>query len=413
MVADVDGTEVQRTEALSSKPSASARGLSDAVVPANVTAQVAGPGEDVGGRARGAVLGRLNGVRAYRRARYALFKLRTVHLSSGLLFAVASRLSPRVSRWMSRSEGYAKWYSRFVSRRINSTRFFNTINIETTNICNAKCVFCPYPIMKREKYNMSDDEFLGIIEKIRDHRYKPKTIGFAFFGEPFVDKKLTERIRQARRVLGNSVALSVTTNASLIRSELVEAILTSGIDLINVSFNGLDKADYENSMKLKFEITDNNVKRLLAERRRLALLRPYITVGCVMHSANANMDVTEFLRKWKALGADTVTVYPVNAHHETIKVRAHPRVVKRDTRYYPCRSLWMDAVIASSGDITICCLDYDADYKLGNVFKEDWGALFENSQRRAYQDMHTTNRGGDIPICSNCDSPKSSTAWLV
>lgn len=381
--------------------------LQDTEVPRAPSTQVPATGRLAG------LCARLNSLRPYRRARYALFKLRTVHFSSGLLLAAASRVSPRVSQWMNSSNRYAQWYSRFVERRIAGTQFFHTIDVETTNVCNAKCVFCPYPIMTRAKYSMKDDEYLRIIRKIATHPHKPKTLCFSFFGEPFVDKALCGRIRSARRELGRSVVLSVTTNGSLIRGETINDVLTSGIDIVNISFNGLDKTDYENSMKLRFDITDQNVRKLLAARRSRGLLRPYIHIGCVMHSGNAGMEVASFLAKWKTAGADTVAVYPMNKHHEIIQVGAHPKLAKKDSRYYPCRSLWTDCVIASSGDISICCIDYDGKYKLGNVFEDDWTTLFNNSQRRAYQDLHRANRAGEIGICSNCDSPRSNSAWLV
>ena len=70
------------------------------------------------------------------------------------------------------------------------------VQIESTNICNAKCVFCPRDEMHRRQGIMSFDLFTRIVDEcaelgithVRVHNY----------GEPFVDRKLVEKVRYAK-----------------------------------------------------------------------------------------------------------------------------------------------------------------------------------------------------------------------
>ena len=65
------------------------------------------------------------------------------------------------------------------------------MQIESTNICNAKCVFCPRDEMHRRQGVMSFDLFKKIVDEcaalgithVRVHNY----------GEPFLDRHLTEK----------------------------------------------------------------------------------------------------------------------------------------------------------------------------------------------------------------------------
>ena len=99
-------------------------------------------------------------------------------------------------------------------------------NIETTNYCNMKCVMCPRTMfMTRKNIWIDDDMFKNILNSVKVHNSKdldkfwkwltedfkqdPKEIsenGFYFsivskhlvlhgFGEPFLDKKLVERVK--------------------------------------------------------------------------------------------------------------------------------------------------------------------------------------------------------------------------
>ena len=98
-------------------------------------------------------------------------------------------------------------------------------NIETTNYCNMKCVMCPRTLyMTRKNIWIDDKLFENLLDKVKIHKkkdleefwsfisndsnYDPKEVsenGFYFsivskhlvlhgFGEPFLDKKLIERI---------------------------------------------------------------------------------------------------------------------------------------------------------------------------------------------------------------------------
>ena len=70
------------------------------------------------------------------------------------------------------------------------------VQIESTNICNAKCVFCPRDEMHRAQGVMSRELFRKIVDEcaalgithVRMHNY----------GEAFLDRHLIEKVRYAK-----------------------------------------------------------------------------------------------------------------------------------------------------------------------------------------------------------------------
>src|SRR5215204_6798051 len=98
------------------------------------------------------------------------------------------------------------------------------VQIESTNICNAKCVFCPRDEMHRRQGIMSLDLFRKIVDEcvelgithVRVHNY----------GEPFVDRKLVEKVRYAKQKGIKEVGM--ISNGSLITEQVAKGMIDAG-----------------------------------------------------------------------------------------------------------------------------------------------------------------------------------------
>ena len=69
------------------------------------------------------------------------------------------------------------------------------VQLETTNICNARCVFCPNTRMRRKKQVMTQEVFTSILRVIKEERIPVKRFILHLNGEPLTDKNLIDRIR--------------------------------------------------------------------------------------------------------------------------------------------------------------------------------------------------------------------------
>src|SRR5262245_62831491 len=80
--------------------------------------------------------------------------------------------------------------------RDRAPRLPEIVQIESTNICNAKCVFCPRDEMLRRQGVMD----MALYRKIVD---ECATLGITHvrvhnYGEPFIDRLLVEQVRYAK-----------------------------------------------------------------------------------------------------------------------------------------------------------------------------------------------------------------------
>ncbi|MEZ6021815.1 MAG: radical SAM protein [Planctomycetota bacterium] len=67
------------------------------------------------------------------------------------------------------------------------------LHIEGTNICNAECVFCAYPVMQRRKKVMPMEDFRAVIDDYVAMGGRAVSLT-PIVGDPFVDKFLFERL---------------------------------------------------------------------------------------------------------------------------------------------------------------------------------------------------------------------------
>src|SRR5512143_1147940 len=115
------------------------------------------------------------------------------------------------------------------------------VQIESTNICNAKCVFCPRDEMHRRQGVMSVELFRKVVDEcaalgithVRMHNY----------GEAFIDRKLVEKIRYAKA--RGIQEVGVITNGSLITDDIARGIVEAGLDAINISVDASGKEVFE------------------------------------------------------------------------------------------------------------------------------------------------------------------------
>src|SRR5438045_2541840 len=117
------------------------------------------------------------------------------------------------------------------------------VQIESTNICNAKCVFCPRDVMHRKLGIMSFDLFTKIVDEcaelgithVRVHNY----------GEPFVDRKLVEKVRYAKQKGIKEVGM--ISNGPLINEDVARGMIDAGLDAINISVDASGKEVFEST----------------------------------------------------------------------------------------------------------------------------------------------------------------------
>ena len=125
-----------------------------------------------------------------------------------------------------------------------------TIRLETTSYCNLECPACPSRCWTNSKNSIENHSRLGSIplDKIEailtDTKDTLKTILLFNFGEPFLDKRLLDILRLAKRIVPGVFVL-VSTNGNVMPDGWPEIIIQEGlIDRIIFSIDGASQETY-------------------------------------------------------------------------------------------------------------------------------------------------------------------------
>ena len=136
---------------------------------------------------------------------------------------------------------YKEWVCSF-----KAVPFFpEDIQIQTITGCNASCAFCPHGKTKNAMPvgEMEDELYCKIIDECLK---KPvKRISPYLMNEPLCDSELGWKIKYIAERKNAQPSIKLNTNASLLKGKLLDDILESGLDRLNISFHGITKEVYE------------------------------------------------------------------------------------------------------------------------------------------------------------------------
>lgn len=295
------------------------------------------------------------------------------------------------------------------TKAIKKNKRYNIV-IETSNICNAKCVMCPHVIMKRKMGLMQDDIFSLIINKIKEEKIDPIAFMLNGFGDPLTDKKIFERIGIIKKYFPNSIT-KFYTNLGLADDEIIKGIVLSGLDEINISFNGYDKKNYEETMKIDYEKTLKNLDNLIEERNK-SNQKLKIRISMALAFSNDG-DEKKFIQKWSQ-GVDSVSVNKVHSYGQSIEDPSGKNKINFNKLSYPCKYIWNTMVFGIKGDLFMCCLDYEGEMNFGNIKDKSILDIFYSERFEKIRELHLKNDIKKIKMCAKCYTPyKNGVEWLI
>lgn len=281
--------------------------------------------------------------------------------------------------------------------RDRAPRLPEIVQIESTNICNAKCVFCPRDAMHRRQgimdmalYRKIVDECVALgIEHVRMHNY----------GEPFIDRQLVEKVRYAKE--RGVPQVGMISNGSLITDDVARGMIEAGLDAINISVDASGRDVFERTrVGLKYDKVIANIERLVRLRAELGRRRPKLILSFVRQ--NDSEDERAFIEHWRTI-ADKVHVTDLHNWAGTLH--------RESNVAYPCYRPWLTFTVLWDGRVSLCCADFDGREILGDLntatIAQIWNAEPYVKVRRAHLEH------GGPAVCQACDLPKKdSPLWI-
>jgi radical SAM protein with 4Fe4S-binding SPASM domain len=269
--------------------------------------------------------------------------------------------------------------------------------IETTSICNLRCVMCPNKDLKKEEKGFME---FGLFRKIIDEaRAFVFDVNLIHRGEGLLHPDFPRMVRYAHE---SGITTKFHTNATLLTEEKSVELIEAGLDQISFSFDGYDKKTYESiRVNADFEKTIANIVQLLRAKQRLKSRKPYAILELIdfphLYEQVDSRQKQVFLRNFQGLPLNRVGVKEM--HNWAGEIGAG-----RKTRTYSlCTFLWQALIIFWDGSVLPCTQDFHGYYTLGNVQETSLAEIWNNEKMVRLRTKIIRQDIADLETCSRCD----------
>ena len=268
------------------------------------------------------------------------------------------------------------------------------LEITTMIGCKVACVYCPQDKISHRYFGadrmMEFDDFKIYLEKVPRH----VVVHFTGFAESFLNPRCTDMIEYAGR-RGHSIYVS-TTLAGVTREDI----------------RRLSKLAY-----YQFQIhlpSAGKLMNLAINDEYFSLLSDLLTAGIITDLHFHGNEVHPVVGAWLRQHAVDFLEFQIqnragNLNTEKVKARVSKPITTaaRPSGKLRCDRIYQN-VLLPNGDVVLCCMDWSAEYVLGNLKRDRFEDLYRSETfRRVLRGLRKP--GVDI-LCRTCHMAQSGAA---
>lgn len=293
------------------------------------------------------------------------------------------------------------------------------VYLEVTNACNFRCGFCPIHVSSRKPQFMDYALFRSGVDQIAQERIAD-TVGFHVLGEPLLYPHILDAVEYAH---AQGLRTVLTTNGSLLTPDVVQGLAAAGLSTLIISLQMLGTEAHQcRGAALSYEAYYRRVAEAIGQLWRssrctqvqLVTMSTWTKrffdidrdVGIEANSRGFRPRlVSLFDNLYRATGRPVPRARLQQAVGRLSGPQAwHLRVDERvsvsivpfidwgnaftSRRVYPARRGYCSYAlnnigVLSSGEVTICCGDYDGKTSLGNLRDRPLASLLSSEPAQA------------------------------
>jgi MoaA/NifB/PqqE/SkfB family radical SAM enzyme len=286
----------------------------------------------------------------------------------------------------------------------------HALMIEPTNFCNLQCPLCPSGIdlLTRERGYMSLEMFKEVVDSIYKHTYM---LILWNQGEPFLHKDIVEMIKYATE---KKLFTMLSTNANVMpaANELIEA----GLDFLIISIDGTTQETYDKYRKNgSIEKVKTNLSVLIKTKKEMKSKTPITAMQFIIMKHNQH-EIEDIKTLANQLETDILAFKTLQIYNNE-DIEKYLPTDEKHRRYYidkdkeqqfqipvfknRCYRIWAQPVINWNGEMSVCCFDKDAIFKIGNIKTTSFHKLFHSENFNKFRQTVLKDRK-KINICCNC-----------
>ena len=308
-------------------------------------------------------------------------------------------------------------------------------NIETTNYCNMKRVFCARTIyMERKNIWINDDLFENLLDKVsvhdqeklsdfwswleKDENLNPKENsenGFYFsvvsrclilhgYGEPFLDKFLIKRLEACKK---RNIPTYFSCTPATMTVEKATKAMEAGLGVLKFSLDAMDDDDIKTirGKKANYDESIRKIHELLEIKKKRGFKTLLVPCMIAINNDDKSKKLHEkFLNFWK--GKD-VFAYIKSQDNRWLFEQSNKMQNNSHYAQQYCEFPWTSATIMAEGNVVPCTQISNNEIVLGNVNENSLDDIWNGEKYQKLRSMHVTGKFPKGHKCSEkCDQVK-------
>jgi len=279
------------------------------------------------------------------------------------------------------------------------------LQIETTNTCNAACIFCAYSGVKRKKGVNSLPLFRKIVQDYAAMGGGPVCLT-PIVGDALLDPHFLQRL-EILKEFPEIKQVTVTTNGIALNKYSDEDIcrILESLFCLQLSVGGLDQTTYQTMFGVdRFSQVRDGMERLI--RLSSVVSNPaYISFAFRTNDRKFENRYKSQLAKFREKGIHISHIWSYANYSGAVKDDAERNLVVYDSRgkkRISCVSPSMNMTVCWDGTITACgCADFQGDkLTIGHADKDRLAEVWSGKKRTAI--LESFAKGKLHPICQEC-----------
>lgn len=280
-----------------------------------------------------------------------------------------------------------------------TANFPSQINVDLTQICNLRCVHCPYSEFSKalkDRHSLSYDLNKKMVDEVAKYGQNTQYIRYTGNGEPLLHAQCIDILDYA--VKNSNSLVTLTTNGTLLNEKNIDKLLATKLYLIDISIDANSKETYKQIRGGNFDILKKNVINLLKRRNELAGETKVVT-NFIKQPLN-DFEAEDFEKFWKDEGVDYVVIRKLHSAGNNKKAIADK--LQNGSIRKPCLYPWERILLNAEGMLSFCPVDWTGDAVIFDyniiTIKEAW----RSHKMEALRLAHLSNNFSEYKQCRNC-----------
>lgn len=300
-------------------------------------------------------------------------------------------------------------------------------NIETTNACNMRCEMCPRTtMMTRPIKTVEMDTFKRIIGQIRPFSEKkwekweifvqqkygiakqdmgenhfflyviPKVLVLHGYGDPLLDKKMSQRIKLLTM---KKIPSYFSCNPVNIDIAITEEMLSNGLDYIKYSIESVNDTTHK---QIRGKVSDftgsfKKIRYLVSQKKKYGYKTVIVITMLDLARSGQNREFNQLKRAFAGMD---VYIYLKSQDQKWYQAKQFSTNSIHWREF--CQFPWSSMTIKSNGEAVECVEDFNNQIILGDVFKDSLYNIWNGEKYRRFRQDHFNLTPG-IKCTEQCD----------